>query len=63
MTVEHPRPEGEGFPTAKKRRVDSAASNDKPRENSDEPFYPFKLVPSPQEARTLETGKVLQFVN
>ena len=43
------------LPPAKRRKLDSTSRREVSL-NQDEPFYPFKLVPSPQEARSLETS-------
>lgn len=47
--------EEERRPPAKKRKLNQNSRNGEFLDNS-ETFYPFRLVPSPQEARTLETG-------
>jgi hypothetical protein len=50
MTTE----EGNQNPPKKRRKLGSKDGSDK--SNYGEPFYPFKLVPSPQEKRGLETS-------
>ena len=52
MTVKE-APEIE-LPPEKRQKLDSKTYKEVKVDNSD-PFYPFKLVPSPQEARSLET--------
>ena len=43
------------LPPAKRRKLDSK-SRQGVSPDQDEPLYPFRLVPSPQEARSLETS-------
>ena len=52
MTHESPEKE---LPPAKRRKLDSK-SHGGVSSDQNEPLYPFRLVPSPQEARSLETS-------
>ena len=47
----------EGETPPKKRRKVDPESVESEKGNHEAPFYPFRLVPSPQEKRTLETSK------
>lgn len=45
---------------AKKRKIDHGSQKENPV-NTEELLFPFRLVPSPQEARSLETSTFISF--